>query len=149
MHEMTKFILKNGGIFMEDRGERDKSRERLIARAGRETYDEIRKDLAMDIIDMLLDKSDEYCFAWSYGDETMFVSDAINIVNNIAGTSYKRCGGGKMDYRQRIPDTVCRECHICSRYFCRFPKTEHRNHCQGSDRPCGDFKSVFDCKEDG
>lgn len=128
--------------------EKDKIREYLIEQAGIETYCRIREELAKEIVDMLLDKSDEYCFAWSYGNETMFVSDAINIVDNIAGISYKRCGGGIMNYELWNPDTVCRKCHVCRKYFVRFPKTEHRNHCCGDSKPCNEFDSIFDGKAD-
>ena len=104
--------------------------------------DRIREELVKDIIDAIFDKAEELNFAWHYGEESLLVTDIVNIINNVAKTDYKRygCGFLKEDWRPHCRD---RKCYKCSDFFAHYYKKEHRNHCIGCNdaSKCEEFKA--------
>lgn len=101
--------------------------------------DKIREELAKEIIDKILDKAEELNFAWHYGEESILVTDVVNIINNVAKTDYKRYGCGFMK-ENWIPHCRDRKCYTCKKLFSRFPKSEHKEHCIG-------LEDASSCKE--
>lgn len=91
----------------------------------------IEHAVAEKIIDEVLDHAEELNFAWHYGEESLLVGDVVNLVNNAAGTSYKRYGKGFLGYKKWDPVSGDGKCSLCSEFFARHPKSEHRMHCAG------------------
>lgn len=106
--------------------------------------EKIREQLAKEIIDGILDKAESINFAWHYGEESLLVTDVVNIINNIAKTDYKRYGCGYLKENWN-PHNRDRKCDECTKIFYRFDKNEHRKHCAGMENAenCTEFESRF------
>lgn len=101
----------------------------------------IREEFAKEIIDTILDKAEDLNFAWHYGEESLLVTDIVNLINNVAKTDYKRYGHGNME-EEWNPYHRDKKCYQCAKLFSRFPKKEHREHCMGTDDAsyCEDYE---------
>lgn len=92
-----------------------------------------KEEFAKHLIDTILDRAEELNFAWHYGEESMLVVDIINIINNEAGTDYKRYGGGFMKYDECSPHIIDKRCHECKLLFKGKNKANHREYCCGME----------------
>lgn len=106
--------------------------------------DKIREELAKEIIDTILDKAEELNFAWHYGEESLLVTDVINIINNVAKVDYKRYGCGFLKEEWKPHNRDCK-CYNCTKLFSQFDKHEHREHCIGMEdaKNCKEYENRY------
>ena len=103
------------------------------------------KDFAKQLIDKILDKSSELNVAWHWGEESILISDIIQLINDEANIDYKRYSAYASAYNSK---DACKEiddhCYLCKNHWTRFDKKEYRQHCIGSGNFCESYKGVFD-----
>lgn len=88
------------------------------------------ENFVKNLIDMILNHTKDGNIAWNWGEETFRIDYIIDLINDLANMNYKR----------PYPDN---DCAMCSKYYYRQKKSEHRKHCCGGKENCKDFNSVL------
>lgn len=88
------------------------------------------ESVAKNFVDSLLDHAGSKNISWNWGEETLRVDYIIELINDVADMNYKR----------PYPNN---NCSICSKYYYRYNKGEHRDHCCGGVDNCKDFDSIL------
>lgn len=108
---------------------------------------EIAEDIVHNIIDGIIEKSEDIHVATHWGEPSLLLCDVINIINNIANTDYKRyySYNCQVKYRDCSPHLINGQCELCEHHFSR---QENKEGCLGAEnhktKPCEKFKNIFD-----
>ena len=104
------------------------------------------KEIVKKIIDTLLDKSEKLNIAWNYGEETIRVSDIIELINNVAEMDYKRPYGSTHVYgvNATIKPSINQKCYWCKSYYYHHDKSQHKKYCIGKQKTCKKYQDIFD-----
>lgn len=87
------------------------------------------ENLVKNFVDLILDHAESKNVAWNWGEETLRVDSVIELINDLANMNYKR----------PYPNN---NCALCKKYYYRFKKSEHREHCCGDKDNCKDFDDI-------
>ena len=88
------------------------------------------ENVVKNFVDLILDHVESKNNSWSFGEETLRVDYIIELINDVAD----------MDYKRPYPNN---NCSICSKYYYRYNKGEHIDHCCGGIENCKEFDSVL------
>lgn len=108
-----------------------------------QSIQEIAEDIAHNIIDELIHKSDSIEVSKHWGEPSILLCDIINIINNVTNTDYKRYYAYKCMVKESecSPKLINPRCELCRHYFSR---KEDKQGCLGvenaDEKPC----KVFD-----
>jgi len=79
----------------------------------------VKEELVKDIIEKLLEQKDRLNVAYHWGEESILLCDVINVINNVAGTDYKRYDAysSRLDYKENKPSHVHPKCFLCRNFW--------------------------------